>query len=57
VTFQILKAATMKMIAFWDIASFSLVEVDRRFRGALMMEAVRTSETSVYFNQTTSDIS
>jgi hypothetical protein len=57
VTFQNLKAATMKMIAFWDIASFSLVEVDRRFRGALMMEAVRTSETSVYFNQTTSDIS
>jgi hypothetical protein len=41
------------MIALWDIASCSLVEVDRHFRRALMMEAVRTSETSVYFNKTT----
>jgi hypothetical protein len=30
----------MKMTAFWDII-------------VLMMEAVRTSETSVYFNETT----
>jgi hypothetical protein len=48
-----------KMTAFWDTAPCSLVEVDQRFRGeyyphhqgilmmmALMMEAVRTSETS-----------
>jgi hypothetical protein len=40
-----------KMIAFWDIAPCSL-EVDRRFRGALIMEAVCASETSVYFNDT-----
>jgi hypothetical protein len=43
-----------------DIAPRSLVELKRRFRGAafitramvedLMMEAVRTSETSVFFN-------
>jgi hypothetical protein len=33
VRFQVLTAASMK-IAFWDIASCSLVEVDRRFRDA-----------------------
>jgi hypothetical protein len=53
----------MKMTAFWDITRCSRVEVERRFRGAyclhhpglitLMMEAVRTSDTSVYFNETT----
>jgi hypothetical protein len=54
------------MTAFLDIAPCSLVEGDRRFRSvyclhhqgdewlnALMMEAVRTSETSVNFYQTT----
>jgi hypothetical protein len=41
----------MKMIAFWDIAPCSFVEVDRRFRDAyaLIMEAVNTSETSINF--------
>jgi hypothetical protein len=47
----------MKMAAFCDIAPCSLVEVDRRFRGAychhqygaLMMEAVNTFETSANF--------
>jgi hypothetical protein len=44
---------------FWGVAPCSHVEVDRRFRGAycpiiaLIMEAVRTSETSVNFNVTT----
>jgi hypothetical protein len=50
--------------AFWDIAPYSLVEVNRRFRGLyclhhqgdyfirLLMEAVRISETSVYYNET-----
>jgi hypothetical protein len=33
VRFQVLAAASMKMIAFWDIAPCSFVEVDRRFRG------------------------
>jgi hypothetical protein len=41
----------MKMTAFWDVAPCSLVEVDRRF--VLMMETVCTSETSVYFYETT----
>jgi hypothetical protein len=36
------------MTAFWDIMACSLVEVDQRFT-ALTMEAVRTSETCVYF--------
>jgi hypothetical protein len=52
------------MTAFWDMATCNLVEVDRSFRDtyclhhrgdvfiALMMEAVRTSETSAYFNET-----
>jgi hypothetical protein len=45
-------AASMKIRAFWDVAPCSL-EVDRRFTSAMMMEAVRTSETSVYSNETT----
>jgi hypothetical protein len=55
VRFHVLTAASMKMAAFWDIVSCSLVEVDRHFWGAdclhhlaLMMETVRTYETSVY---------
>jgi hypothetical protein len=48
------------MTAFWDIAPWSPVEVDWRFKGAncrhhqgLIMAAVHASETSVYFNETT----
>jgi hypothetical protein len=62
--FQVLMAASIKMTAFWNIAPCSLIEVNRCFRGlyrfhylgdeyALMMEAVCTSETSVYFNEIT----
>jgi hypothetical protein len=52
-------------LVFWNISPCSHVEVDRRFRGAyclhhqgdsvivLIMEAVRTSETSVNFNLNT----
>jgi hypothetical protein len=40
------------MTTFWDIALCNLAEVDRLFI-ALMMEAVYTSETSVYFKKTT----
>jgi hypothetical protein len=54
----------LKMTAFWDVATCSLTELDRHSRGAyclyhqtdymaLMMEAVRTSETSVYFYEIT----
>jgi hypothetical protein len=49
----------MTIRAFWDIETCSLVEVDRRFRGAyqlhhfLMMDTVCTSETSVYSNEIT----
>jgi hypothetical protein len=44
---------------FWDIMPCSLVEVDRRFGDAkvsiisAVIEAVRTSETSVYFHEIT----
>jgi hypothetical protein len=61
-----LSSLCFKTTAFWDIAPCILVEIDRRFRGAyclhhqgdessycLMMGAVRISETSVYFNETT----
>jgi hypothetical protein len=49
------------MIVFWDIAQCSLVEIDWRFRGAyslyhqgaMIKEAVRTSETLVSWYQTT----
>jgi hypothetical protein len=34
VRFQVLMAATMMMTAFWSTVPCSLVEVDRRFRGA-----------------------
>jgi hypothetical protein len=42
--FQVLMAASMKITAFWDIASHSLVEVSEVRTAsifALMMEAVR----------------
>jgi hypothetical protein len=45
VRFQVSMAASMKIRAFWDILSCGLVGVDRR-------EAVRSSETSVYYNET-----
>jgi hypothetical protein len=32
--FQVLMVASVKMIAFWDIAPCSLVVVDQRFSGA-----------------------
>jgi hypothetical protein len=31
---QILTAALIKVIAFWDVASCSLIEMDRFFRGS-----------------------
>jgi hypothetical protein len=40
-------------IALWNIAPRSLVKVHRLSKGALMMDAVRTSQTSVYFSETT----
>jgi hypothetical protein len=56
--FQVLTAASVKMAAFWDIAPYNPVELDRHFRGACclhhqgtpIMEAVLTS---VYLNETT----
>jgi hypothetical protein len=46
--YQILTASSMKFRVFWDVLPYNQVDVDRRFRGiALMMEALRTSKTSV----------
>jgi hypothetical protein len=39
-------AASMTMIAIWDIAPFSLVEV------TLNKQTVDTSDTSAYYNET-----
>jgi hypothetical protein len=41
----------MKLTAFWVIAPCSFVELGQRFI-ALMMEAVRISETSLFFYET-----
>jgi hypothetical protein len=41
----------MQMTAFWDVVPCSL-KADRRFI-VLMMEAECTSETSIYFHETT----
>jgi hypothetical protein len=49
VRFNFLTAARMNIRAFWDISVCSLVGVIM----ALIMEAVRTSETSVYSKETT----
>jgi hypothetical protein len=49
--------STLKMTVFLDIPPFSLVGANRRLRGAyslrvwVVMEAVRTSETSIYSNR------
>jgi hypothetical protein len=50
----------LKRPAFWDVAMYSKIDTDRRFRGdyclhqiSLMMEAISTSETSVNIYQTT----
>jgi hypothetical protein len=45
VRFQVLTAASVEMTAFWDIARVISLKQ--------MLEAVCTSETSVYFNKTT----
>jgi hypothetical protein len=50
VRFQVLTAATMKMLVFWDNEQCNLVEVERI---DLIMQKVSTSETSVYFIDTT----
>jgi hypothetical protein len=50
--FQILRTASIYMTVFWDTAPCNLMEVDIlevRQEIVLMMEAVRTSETSVGF--------
>jgi hypothetical protein len=44
-SFQVLAEGYIKMTAFWDMASYSLI--------ALMMEAVRTSKMSVYLYEFT----
>jgi hypothetical protein len=62
VGFEVLTAVSTKMVVFWVTAPCSLVDVYWRFRGpcclhpraiTLMMEAARTSDTSVNFYQTT----
>jgi hypothetical protein len=52
--FQLLMAASMKMTAFWDIVPCTIVsEVHTAFIITMMMEALCTSEMSVYFYEIT----
>jgi hypothetical protein len=61
VRFPVLTAATTKKNVFWDVETYCLRELHRRFRGAhclhhgsdAMMEAVITYETSINFYRTT----
>jgi hypothetical protein len=55
VRIQVLTAASMKIIAFWNIVPCSLVVVDRRFRRAYA--SIITSELSVYYETTRRNIS
>jgi hypothetical protein len=41
------------MTTFWDAAPCSFVGADRRLIALIMMDAVRTSEMSMYFHETT----
>jgi hypothetical protein len=48
----------VKITVFWDVASCSLADTDRCFKGTYCLnhhddEAVRSSETSVNFYETT----
>jgi hypothetical protein len=49
---HLLCGTSVKFRGFWDVAPCSHVEVDHRYI-ALIIAAVRTSETSVKFNVTT----
>jgi hypothetical protein len=59
VRFLVVTAASMNVAVFWDIAPYSPVDTDQRFRDVYhghhqgdkekMLGAVRTSETSVNF--------
>jgi hypothetical protein len=43
----------MNITAFLDVSPCSFIDVDRHVVITLMMEAICTSQTSVYFNDTT----
>jgi hypothetical protein len=56
VRYEVLTASRMRMTVFRDIALCSLAGVDRRFGrlySSLMLDAVRTTETSVYSSEPT----
>jgi hypothetical protein len=48
VTLEILLTASMKNIAFWNVASFSLIELDRSFRGAECQGNIPGDEESMH---------
>jgi hypothetical protein len=51
VRFQVLTVTSMKTRAFWDIESYTLVEVDLYFRGAYSFH--HHGSTHLYFHETT----
>jgi hypothetical protein len=50
VRFQVLTTASLKMTAFWDVASCSLVDVDGRFRGAYCRQHQRDDGSTHLWN-------
>jgi hypothetical protein len=52
VRFQVLTAASVKITVIWDFVSCSLVEVDRRFRGAYCLHhhGAASQKTVIFIN-------
>jgi hypothetical protein len=53
VRFEVLTASIIFMRIFWDTVTCSLAGAVQRFRRAVRMDEVRSSETSVYSSETT----
>jgi hypothetical protein len=52
---QVLMAASVTVIAFWDIAPYSLVEVDLRSTPETSVSLYEASRTSTYSNTKVSE--
>jgi hypothetical protein len=56
--FEILTVTSMKMAVFWDVAPCSLIDIDRRFRGAychhhqgLILHGATSQKTVIFITQ------
>jgi hypothetical protein len=59
VLIQVLTTTSMKMVIFWDVAACSLVDIDRRFRGAYCLhhrpEDRRQASPKLFFTPPTAN--